>query len=362
VRSWRERRREAGVRVLVPVAVLLATTVTLLLVVLAARRTALIRARSRRDAEVGRLRPVAAALALDGVSPPPMPAARVDLLAQVLWEFSRQLVGSARDEIGQYFEQTGLVDAMLAQLADRRAWRRAGAAFTLGDTCSARAVPALIAALDDPDRDVRMAATRSLGRLRAGEAAGAIVAAVAGGRVPFALAGAMLTRLGPSAAAPVRTLATAPDPGVRARGVLLLGMLGTAEDAGILETSLADPDPTVAARACVALGRLGTADAPERVRGMLADPDPTVRAAAATALGELGDAPSLEQLLIHARTDRFEPARAAAAAAARISPHATVEAAVAGAAGAPGAVGDIAVLAEAADQVRAAGQIRAGAQ
>jgi HEAT repeat protein len=82
--------------------------------------------------------------------------------------------------IVEYFVREGTIDRELGALAEgKRAWRRASAAFRLGDIGNEAAAAALIDALSDPDRDVRIAATRSLGRLRAPEAGAGLVAAAA---------------------------------------------------------------------------------------------------------------------------------------------------------------------------------------
>src|SRR5205085_9142221 len=120
--------------------------------------------------------------------------------AALLWRLGRQVRGGATERIAGFFEQRGYVDGELEALGSRRAWRRATAAYVLGDMGSIAAAPALLERLvADPDRDVRSASARSLGRLSAVEAAPALLEALAQHRVPRAIAGQALLELGSGA-------------------------------------------------------------------------------------------------------------------------------------------------------------------
>jgi len=305
----------------------LSVAAVLLLGLLSVRRLRLLRTERELARAADRLRGVAAALVMDGERPPALSTEDAELLARVLWDFSRQITGSGREEIAEYFEEVGLVDRQLAILASGAAWRRAQAAFVLGDACSARAIPALVEHLRDPDTAVRSAATRSLGRLRATEAAGGIVDAMADRRIPLALACGILIEIGAGGVPEITALLVHTDPRSRSTGVQLLGLLGSAADADRLRPLLTDPDGSVRAQACLALSRLAAGDIGETLRARLSDADPLVRAAAAEALGELQDEDALDDLLHMAAVDVFDPARAAASASARIDPEALLAAA-----------------------------------
>ena len=54
------------------------------------------------------------------------------------------LKGSARENIGAYFRGSAALRYELAALDSRRHWRRATAAYVLGDMASDSAVPALL--------------------------------------------------------------------------------------------------------------------------------------------------------------------------------------------------------------------------
>ncbi len=337
-------------RWLVLIATVQLLIVTSVLSLFAQRRIALVRAQRRRDAAMARLREVAVALIVDGEPPPDLSRDRQKLLAEVLWVYSRQITGASRANIATYFESVGLVDDLLRSLGRRRAWRRAAAAYSLGDTCSMRAVPGLVNALRDPARPVRTAAVRSLGRLRAAPAAGPLSLAIAARSVPLTLAGTMMLRLGPDAAPSLRRLLAHTDPAVRALGLQLAGLLGAAGEVPVVRPFCRDDDDArVRATACLALARLGSGEVAGDLRAALRDVAPEVRAAAAQALGDLGDRDSVPLLLAGAAGDDFEPGNAAARAAARLD-----GAAVDVAAGGPDAVGH---LREAADAMRARSRV-----
>ena len=87
-------------------------------------------------------------------------------LAAMLAELSPSLAGETRTAIAEYFESTGAISRATRGVGHPLAHRRAESAAVLGDMCSDQAEPVLLMALNDRDADVRLAATRSLGRLR----------------------------------------------------------------------------------------------------------------------------------------------------------------------------------------------------
>ncbi|MHB1998914.1 MAG: HEAT repeat domain-containing protein [Solirubrobacteraceae bacterium] len=299
--------------------------------VLALRRLQLTREERARGVLEERLRPDALAL-LDGE---PSGAGQLGerearALAGLVGRYVRWLSGEARGRAAAFFEARGDVDRQVGFLSDRRSWRRAVAAYTLGDMGSAAAVAPLLGALGDPARDVRSAAARSLGRLGAVEAVEPLVYALAQAAVPRAGAGAALLAIGAAALPSLRGLDRRAEPEVRAATVELLGLLGDAGDAPLLIERLGDSAAEVRAKAARALGRLGAEDAAAQLRVALRDRIPFVRASAAFALGAMRDRAALPGLLVQAREDRFEAAQAAARAAALIDPDAVRAAALSG--------------------------------
>lgn len=297
----------------------LALAATVFVFVLTTRRLVLRRTeRIRREAEQ-RLRPFALAL----VHGEPVAGESFDerdtrVIAALLARYARSLAGDARGRIATFFERRGVVEEEIRALRSRRAWRRATAAYRLGDMASPTATPHLVAALDDPAREVRSAAARSLGRLAAPEAVEPLVYALAERRVPRAVGGQALLAIGPAALAALRELEQRTEADVRALAVELVGLLGDPYDSPLVVERLRDISAEVRAKAARALGRLGADEAAAALRATLDDRIPFVRVNAAAALGMIGDRDAVPALLSQAQSAHFDVARAAAAALARI--------------------------------------------
>ena len=118
------------------------------------------------------------------------------VLAGVLSRFARELRGAPRERIAAVFEESGLVERELRALTSRRAWRRAEAAQVLGHMSSSLAVGALVAALEDSEREVRAAAARSLGGFGGEAAVEPLVQVLDAGRVPYAVAAHAVLSIG----------------------------------------------------------------------------------------------------------------------------------------------------------------------
>ena len=301
----------------------------LLVLVLVARRSYLAHRARTRDAVAHRLRPLAIAFveSEDAAPAPELHGLEAEVFASLLGSYARLLRGAAWERIAAYFEATGGVDEQLERLGDRRAWKRATAAFTLGDMCARRATPELLDALGDRARDVRMAAARSLGRLGAVEAIEPLIASSVSGSVPRDVGGLALLDLGPTALPRLVELSRDVEPAIRSDAIELIGLLGEAGHAEPLLGHLSDSAADVRATSATALGRLGAGEARDALVRALDDRVPAVRASAASALGQIGGQRAADALLPVARGDAFEPARAAAQALARIDPDRVVEAA-----------------------------------
>lgn len=321
------------VRGLIIIALVFVAAALVLLVLLVVRRSVLAR-RDRRYAEAERrVRPLAIAL-IEGEQEelPPLSPTDQAVLADVLGRYSRKLTGEAEVRIAAYFSGKAAVDSAVRDLRARRTWRRAAAAYRLGDMANPDVAAALLSALDDRKREVRAAAARSIGRLGIVDAALPLVEALVSRRVPSGVAGEALVELGPAAVPELRRIAEHPEPQIRAAAVRLIGLVSDSRDAPLAVGALEDPAADVRWAAAEALGRIGGAAADPPLRAALADRVHFVRAAVAAALGALRSDAALPQLLELARTDRFRPARAAAQAVARIAPSD-----LAAAAGEPGA-------------------------
>jgi HEAT repeat protein len=315
-------------RTLLIITIILLGAGLVLLLTLTVRRV-LLGVRERRYAEAERrVRPIAIAL-VEGetTEPPALPTADDAVLADVLGRYSRRLTGEADARIAAHFRDSDALRRALGGLRSRRTWRRAEAAYRLGDMACDEVAPSLLAALDDSKRQVRGAAARSLGRLGMTTAALPLVQALVAKRLPNGVAGEALMALGPGAVPELRRIADDAEPEIRAAAVRLIGLAGGSGEAAVVERALQDPSAEVRAAAAEALGRLGAATAEPHLRSTLDDRVHFVRAEAATALGVIGSPSALPRLLEIARSDRFRPARAAAQAVARIDPEALTAAA-----------------------------------
>lgn len=301
------------------------------LVVLIVRRLILARSDRQRAERQEQLRPQALAIVHgDPVSLSDRIHSHVDatLFAELLSRYARQLRGGSIERIAEFFERRGDVAEEVTHLRARRPWRRASAAYALGDMGSASATPDLLRLLvEDDDRDVRNAAARSLGRLGATEAVPALVDALVRTRIPRALAGQALAEIGPASAPILVGLLEHDEPPIRAWAAELVGLLGSAGDAAAVSLRLKDTSAEVRERSARALGRLGASSEAGALREALADRVPGVRAAAAFGLGRLRDRSAVPALLAQANTDAFEPAQSAAHALSRIDERALLEAA-----------------------------------
>ena len=313
-------------------ALALSAASVVMLAVLVTRRWELARrARHRHDVE-DRLKPVALELLHAGVEPPDgLSGEEKEALADLLGRYARTVRGQTHDNVVSYFARQGTIDREIAVLGGARAaWRRGTAAFRLGDIGSDHAPAALIAALDDSDRAVRVAATRSLGRLRAPEAGPALVVAAADGRVPAGLVQWALLQIGPPVLPELRALLGSVNERERAAALQLIALLGGPSDAREAEARLRDSSALVRTQAARALGRLGSERNLTALLEALEDRIPAVRAAAAISLGYLRDPRAMDALTEHAEGDgSFEVAREAARAAARIDPAAAGDRALA---------------------------------
>lgn len=291
------------------------------LMALVARRVIITRDERRRAELEGRLRPLALALVGDDdIEIPVLTSEEMSLLAEVIGRYSRRVSGEARARIAEYFAGTDAFAAELGALSERRGWRRATAAYRLGDMACREAGEPLVARLDDTDPDVRAAAARSLGRLGYEEGATPLVRVLVSGAVARTIAFRAVLDIGPAALPELRRLARDPDPLMRAAAVELIGWVGDAGDADLLVETVDDPSAEVRARSAAALGRLAETEGAAALTRALDDRIYFVRLHAARALGQIGERDAVQRLLRQAREDRFEAARAAAEAVALIDP------------------------------------------
>lgn len=243
----------------------------------------------------------------------------------LLSKYGRSLRGDGRTRVAELALHTGLVTEVATATSDRRAWRRAAAAYRIGDIGSDHHT-LLIPLLTDPDRRVRNAAARSLGKQGSVEGVAPIVVALSSGGVARAVGGQALIDIGSPAADALGHLLDSHIREVRSTAAELLGRVGTVEHARTLVGHLHHPDPEVRVAVVRALGRLGGRVAASALLPLLDDPIPYVRAATATSIGQLGRADAIDALLEMAGDDTYLPAHAAAHAAMALDPDAVLAA------------------------------------
>lgn len=200
---------------------------------------------------------------------------------------------SQKEKLTAALEQSGIVE--LGHRGTRRfsPWRRALACEMLGKIGSPSSVPVLIARLDDRRPEVRVAAVRALGEIRADEAVPALSEAFLERRIaPTNVVNAALRRIGGESAPAFEQGITSPDPIVRVSSCF--GMSGIAESHGgavhrLAVVLAADPDPGVRTAAASALGIVGGGDAPPELVRATTDPEVQVRRSAVRALGSFDD-------------------------------------------------------------------------
>jgi HEAT repeat protein len=236
---------------------------------------------SHRDALIG----------VDGPARDALDDAVVDLLAKVR--------GVPAEELASVLLAHGAVDRAPHDLKHRSTVRRARAAHVLGLCHVGAALPLVVDALRDPAPEVRVAATRALGRLGEPSAAAPLLAAVGAERaVPAGPAADALEGMGVGIADALRDGLLAASPTTRTVAAYLSGEGSFTRSLDLLRLSLrTDEDPVVRAASAVALGRMGgSADVVVLVEGTGSQQPDELRRACATALGDLGDTAAVDQL------------------------------------------------------------------
>jgi HEAT repeat protein len=238
-----------------------------------------------------------------------------------------------------------MVDVLVEQLGREDLDTRRAAVTALGHIGDERAVPALVAMLDDGDRELLVPVAGALARLGDGRAFEPLVRLLGDDdlKVRQAAIGALNSIGHPDMAARMEQLVGDPDPLVRESAVKIAGYFGYAPCADGLLARCKDPEETVraaalehiafldddrvlpmlvtalehdTARARAAAARaLAHVDAPEAVvalRRSVTDDDAWVRYFGASSLGQQGDAGAVPLLEGLARGDRLQHVRIAA--------------------------------------------------
>ncbi|SDO65931.1 HEAT repeat [Pedococcus dokdonensis] len=222
-----------------------------------------------------------------------------DALDDVVVELLEKVRGAPAEELAAVLLAHGAVDRAPHDLVHRSTIRRARAAHVLGLCRVGAALPLVVEALKDPAPEVRVAATRALGRLGQPSAAPPLLAAVGADRVvPAGPAADALEGMGVGIADALRDGLLAVSPTTRTVAAYLSGEGSFTRSIDVLRLSLAtDEDTTVRAAAAVALGRMGRpADVAVLLQGTDPDEPSSLRRACAEALADLGDPGAVEGL------------------------------------------------------------------
>lgn len=215
-----------------------------------------------------------------------------ELFLRVVLDMLAEVRGADQERLTALLERMGFVDDLVGRLARRRRSARRCAAVTLVTVASTSARQPLVAALDDPDAEVRISCAAALVTIGADETLPRIVEVAAaalddhsypatdlmlaaGRRNPLVLIEAF--RVGP--------------PAVRRRVAELLGVLRVADAAGDLREALTSADEELVAVAARSLGLIGDSEALPALCALVGDghrPE-FVRVAAVRAIGAIGD-------------------------------------------------------------------------
>jgi HEAT repeat protein len=214
--------------------------------------------------------------------------------------------------------QVGTQDlvTLTAALKERDKTARATAVQTLANVGDERAVPGLMLALLDADRDIREAATHALVKIGAGAVPLLCEALRQGVKDLRPRAADVLGYIADAGAlAPLRTALADSDPCVRSAAVEALPALKDPACVPAVLERLRDPDPRVRFSAVGASWKFGDPRAVPVLLELLDDPDRPTQTRACQALGDLGDEACLEPLMTLFRCDRAARLEAALAVA-----------------------------------------------
>ncbi len=180
--------------------------------------------------------------------------------------------------------------------------------------------PLAVAALSDPDDEVRLAAADAAIRLRAAGATDAVAGWLNAPEVRIRRKACEVARALPSvrAIAPLARTLGDPDAEVRAEAAEALGRQMSTDAVAPLLGRLDDPTPAVRIQIMAALARLGDSRAVVPLVGKVEDSSPDVRQAVVRALGDLGDPRAASALVLALRDQNADVRRDALAALGRM--------------------------------------------
>ena len=239
----------------------------------------------------------------------------------VLLDYAQRVRGIELERIQRAAEELGYVDRYLDRLEHGRWWARAEAAEKLGTVGAERALPALVAALEDEVPEVRLRAAGALGRLGGRASVAPLVDAMdRPDRWSSIRIGDILAEMGHDVQLELLERFGGLTPAGKVAALDILARLRPINISDWLVERLDEADPDVRARACHALGAIGDRHASTTLRVALSDEAWPVRAMAAKALGRLASEEAIPELCATMRDREWWPRSNAAAALRAIGP------------------------------------------
>jgi HEAT repeat protein len=284
--------------------VLLGMTMLLLALGLATstQRSLRLRRGRNRIANEERLRPILMQIIDEAdVDTSQLSSTDIASLERLVWPMLTKVRGTTRDALVQWLQRSGAIDSAMEKIRSRNRVERAIAAEQLGAASIASAWEEIAALLDDPVRDVRVVAARSLGKLGDARATSSLLASMTGAQpVPPGIVAMSLMHLGAAAVDGLLLGLEDDSPIVRSISAQLLGMHGALAATDVLMTVVSgDADRQVRASAAESLGRIGSPAAIDPlIVATTLEADAQVRAAAAKALGMIGGRAAVGALIV----------------------------------------------------------------
>lgn len=213
----------------------------------------------------------------------------------------KALEGPGSSEAARLLTELGYAGYYMKRLKARRKWEQAMAAERLGRMRCAKAVPALIEALASENRDLKLMAIYSLGRI-GDEAAippllGLMRLAITTEEdISLRILKSALLSFGPLVMRDLLAELESPDWRMRSTALDMLCELGSRELGPRFLRLLEDPEQDVRAKAAKGLGRIGYGGATGALTNALNDGFWVVRLHSARALGLIGDASAAPEL------------------------------------------------------------------
>lgn len=222
------------------------------------------------------------------------------LLEELAWQMLSKVRGASRAALVDWLTERGAIEKARARTHKAGGVGRAKAAERLGAAGVPSTTGDVARLLNDRHAEVRIVATRALGKMGDPAVVPELLAALRGDKaVPTSMVSMALLHIGAGVVEPLLDGLTDEAPEVRAISADLLGMHGAMTATRLLIGLLDNDDNTdVRIRAAGALGRIGVPQGVEPLARCLAavESPMRLRIAAASSLGQIGGSGALSAL------------------------------------------------------------------